>query len=157
MIGRRAQRGLLLSLMGAMAMMSGCTRSGAVVTPTLPSSPATVVIPDIVLEYGREGGIAGFCDTLTVRVAEAYWESCTGLSAVVPVDEATGAVLIDYLQGYESFVEEGTEPAVGADRMTETIRFHGVGKGEASAEVRAELKLIATELMAEAMQAPPGE
>ena len=102
------------------------------------------------LEWRREGGIAGFCDGMTVTANHrASLGTCED-----PRAEVTGRVLpvdwIGQLEGWRDRVasfelREANEPGT-ADGMEVTLRFEGRGTSEASEAERQEIARFAAEL-----------
>lgn len=144
---------LALGLFALVAMMAGCTSD-----EVAPSSTATTVAtasptadPErVVLEWRREGGIAGFCDGMRVTANHrADLGTCEDPSA-----EVTGQLLpvdwIGQLEGWRdrvgSFEWEQASPAGTVDGMTVTLRLEGRGTSEASEAERREIAKLAAEL-----------
>lgn len=86
---------------------------------------------DFILVWHREGGIAGFCDDVTIAsTTTAVVSSCRSGSAE-PVGEVEltadeQAALADWLDTYTTDDYDSTDPAT-ADAMTITIEFYGHG------------------------------
>ncbi len=93
--------------------------------------PATVAFT-----WKREGGIAGFCDYVTVYVSgEVHGSSCTNgqsveksLSEVVSEDEI--ARLDEWLTDYSTIEIDASDPEGVSDRMMVTLTFTGTGSQE---------------------------
>jgi hypothetical protein len=104
----------------------------------------------LLFTWHREGGIAGFCDDLTVyRTGLAIASSCKGEET-----EAVGEARLEgerlarayeWLDTYAPFEYEETDPAE-ADAMTVGMIFYGVGGEEAPDEVVQEMLLFASTL-----------
>jgi hypothetical protein len=90
--------------------------------------PATVM-----LKWKREGGIAGFCDYLTVYLSgEVHGSSCTnGQSVEKPLrDELSEdelAMLDEWLAEYGTLEVDASDPEGVSDRMVVTLTFTGTG------------------------------
>ena len=102
------------------------------------------------LEWRREGGIAGFCDGMTVTANHrASVGTCRDPSA-----EVTGQLLpVDWIgrlegwrDGVASFDYTQANPPGTADGMTVTLRFEGRGAVVTSAAERQEIANFAAEL-----------
>ncbi|GAB4462557.1 MAG: hypothetical protein OHK0041_25990 [Anaerolineales bacterium] len=94
--------------------------------------PATLA-----LTWSRDGGIAGFCDRLTVfRSGEVYGSSCksqTGgtmgtFSSLLSSGEI--AQLQGWLAEYGSVTIEAADPQGVSDRMTVTVNLYGSGSAK---------------------------
>ncbi|MBX2996934.1 MAG: hypothetical protein KF893_00380 [Caldilineaceae bacterium] len=110
----------------------------------------------LVFAWHREGGIAGFCDDLTVYVTGIA--SASSCAAQQPED--LGRVRLDaeqleqifgWVDSLAPFEYEQTDPAV-ADAMTIRIVFSGAGDEEATDEQIAEIENFAGLLFAEIEQ-----
>ena len=94
------------------------------------------------LAWHREGGIAGFCDDLTIDVTgEATARSCAGGQQVklgrTHLDAAQLTDLYRWIDSLQPFQVENSDPAT-ADAMTIRLAFNSVGPGQASdADIRA--------------------
>ncbi len=104
----------------------------------------------LALAWHREGGIAGFCDDLTVYVTgQANATSCKGNT---PQDLGAGRLtaaeleqLFGWLDRLQSFEEAQSDDAV-ADSMTVRLLFNGTGTETASEDEQAEINAFAAEL-----------
>lgn len=145
-------------------MLAACS-GGEDATPTStataePTSSATATAtatatPDgerVILEWTREGGIAGFCDGMTVMANHrASLGTCTDTSAEVksqflPADWL-GQIEV-WRDRVASFERTWEDPPNQSDRMTVVVRFEGRGASEASAAEQQELASFAAELFA---------
>lgn len=88
------------------------------------------------LTWMREGGIAGFCDNLTVfRSGEVYGGSCIGggtvgrLIDLLPEDEI--AQLDEWITQYGQVDIDASDPEGVADRMVVTLTLFGSGSRQA--------------------------
>jgi hypothetical protein len=93
--------------------------------------PATVL-----LTWKREGGIAGFCDYLTVYLSgEVQVSSCNNSQSVQKrlidvLSKGEIAQLDEWLQGYGNVNIDASDPKGVADRMVVTLEFMGLGNQE---------------------------
>ena len=103
--------------------------------------PATVL-----LTWKREGGIAGFCDFMTIYLSgEGHGSSCKSgqyveqrLIDVLSKDEI--AKLDEWVKSYGSVSIDATDPKGVSDRMVVTLTFTGLGSQETvSSSFRQEL------------------
>jgi hypothetical protein len=87
----------------------------------------------VLMTWTREGGIAGFCDHLTVYLSgEAYKTSC---KSDLPVEESLTAVLSEaeleelngWIESYGNVNIDASDPKGVSDRMVETLEFVGLG------------------------------
>ena len=93
--------------------------------------PATVL-----MRWKREGGIAGFCDFLTVFLSgEVHRSSCKSdeyveerLSNVL--SEAEISTLNEWVQEYGTVTIDASDPKGVSDRMIVTLEFVGLGSQE---------------------------
>lgn len=120
--------------------------------PTLAATfePAGNSLPEIIMVFVREGGIAGFCDTMTVRLTDAVVESCTQGQKVATVTPGLQDELVTLAQQYSSKVIQQTDAPGAADAMTVTVEFYGVGLEPLTPEVEARLFEIGNELISNA-------
>ena len=94
------------------------------------------------LAWQREGGVAGFCDDLTIDVTgEATARSCAGGQQVklgrTHLDTAQLNDLYRWIDSLQPFQVENKDPAT-ADAMTICLAFSGAGPGQAAeADIRA--------------------
>jgi len=91
-----------------------------------PASPALI--------WKREGGIAGFCDTLTVfRSGEVYTSQCKSqsegrmgtLADLVSADEQTQ--FTDWIAAFGETNLDASDPKGVSDRMVVTLSLFGIG------------------------------
>ena len=103
--------------------------------------PATVL-----LTWKREGGIAGFCDYVTVYLSgEVHKSSCKGgepveerLIDILSEDEI--AKLDEWVMDYGTISIDASDPKGVSDRMVVTLEFIGLGSQETiSSEIENEL------------------
>ena len=129
----------------------------SIITPTEPTMTPTTNAQrssELIYIYRREGGFAGFCDTLTVRTNEAYWESCQAQSAIVVLKSDTSTQLRQLANQYAPFETSREDNPGGSDSMTQSIHFYGIGNEQMTGEVESTLNMIASELLREAYQTP---
>ena len=93
--------------------------------------PATVL-----MTWKREGGIAGFCDFMTIYLSgEVHGSSCKGgqfieqrLIDILSMEEI--AKLDEWLKSYGSVNIDASDPKGVADRMVVILTFTGLGSQE---------------------------
>jgi hypothetical protein len=153
---------VILALSVVLAACSGGGDSGdptasSTVQPTAnrgPSVTATATVsPDgerVVLEWRREGGIAGFCDGMTVAANHrATLGTCEDPRAAV-IGQLLPMDWIGQVEGWRdrfaSFEWEQANLAGTADGMTVTLRLEGRGTSEASEAEQREMAKLAAEL-----------
>lgn len=113
--------------------------------------------------WHREGGIAGFCDDVTVyRTGEAYLTSCKGNQPQdlgrVRLDADQLATVYDWVDTLQPFELDQSDPAQ-ADAMTIRIVFSGSGSTVATAADQQAIIDFAQSLLAQvaAAAAAPGD
>jgi hypothetical protein len=90
----------------------------------------------IVMKWKREGGIAGFCDFLTVYLSgEVHRGSCKSDEYAEErlrdiLSEAEIAKLDEWVQEYGTISIDASDPKGVADRMVVTLEFTGLGSQE---------------------------
>jgi hypothetical protein len=110
----------------------------------------------LAVAWHREGGIARFCDDLSVYVTgDVFAASCAGSQ---PVDRGRArlsadrlAQLFEWMDGLKNFEFEQSDGAV-ADSMTIRVVFTGFGQVEASDSDRQAIQDFAAQLFAELSQ-----
>jgi hypothetical protein len=113
-----------------------------------PATPALV--------WKREGGIAGFCDTLTVfRSGEAFTSNCKsqaegmmGTFATLLSAEEQGH-FNEWMSEFGEAELDASDPTGVADRMTVTLKIAGAGDEQPSAAQEQELFEFAQDLYTE--------
>lgn len=100
--------------------------------------------------YRREGGIAGFCDVVTVLAGTATVGTCRSdppeiLSEVTLSPEQSQKVMT-WLEELQTFDRTQRDPAT-ADAMTVSIIFAGEGDDEPTDEIIAEIEALALEVL----------
>jgi len=97
--------------------------------------PATVL-----MTWKREGGIAGFCDVMTVYLSgEVHVSSCTGNQGPVEVlvtevqTQAQVTQLEEWTTEYGNVALEQADPKTASDRMVITLEFFGLGSQQSLA------------------------
>jgi len=99
--------------------------------------------------YHREGGIAGFCDDVTVYLAGyAYVSNCKGVSALVDLTASQLNQVYSWIDGYELIDYSYTDPAV-ADALKISLTMDGKGTTPADEVTRA-ITEFAADLLAQA-------
>jgi len=90
----------------------------------------------MLLTWKRDGGIAGFCDSLTVYLSgEVYGNQCQSqpgqamgtFASLLSVDDRKQ--LSTWLKDLGQVSIDASDPEGVSDRMTVTLEFHGNGKG----------------------------
>ena len=98
------------------------------------------------LVWHREGGIAGFCDDLTVDVDGSYTaETCKEQAVMSALTAEEQSRLDEWIGQLQSFEVTQTDPAV-ADAMTIKVTFVGQGTGQASEAQRQAIQAFAAEV-----------
>ena len=99
------------------------------VTP-VPTEPDKSATPpsDLVIEWHREGGIAGFCDTVMVYANGIYLISNCSSKIVFQgeLSALQSALMRHYINTYKNFEYEQKDRAV-ADSMSVSLKFYGQG------------------------------
>lgn len=120
---------------------------------TNPTPDMEVQAPeDVIFIYERQGGFAGFCDTLTVTMEVAVWTSCMRSGGKVELNQARQQRLRELTTQFASFQSRSEDNPGGSDSMTQIIRFFGSGTQLNTPELEQELQLMASELLGEAYQ-----
>lgn len=101
--------------------------------------------------WRREGGIAGFCDIVTVAAGgEATVATCRSdppdALGSVELTREQAAVLDDLMSRLGPFEQEQSDPAA-ADALLISITFSGGGDGRPSDEDIAAIEALATEIL----------
>ncbi|HUF40006.1 MAG TPA: hypothetical protein VMN57_15895 [Anaerolineales bacterium] len=152
----------LLTIVSVFALaLLACTLSGAPPATQTPAE-ATPLPPDaVVLTWSRVGGIAGFCDLLTIT-ADGAATATTCQAAFLPAPKllapADWAQLQAWLEAIGPYSDTMTDGAV-ADSMTTTLDFYGRGPGEAGEMEMQSLLDFAARIYAELYEppAPPAQ
>ncbi|MBP6786128.1 MAG: hypothetical protein KA170_00965 [Candidatus Promineofilum sp.] len=105
------------------------------------------------LEWRREGGIAGFCDVVTVLAGTATVSNCATDPPKV-VNEVTltneqSQLMLTWLEEVASFEHEQSDDAV-ADSMSIVLTFEGQGDNKATDDIIAEMEKLAMDVLAAA-------
>ena len=158
-------RSLVIFALAAMLAVACSDGDSDPATPTAtatsePTAATATADPGrIILKWTREGGIAGFCDGMTVSANhQASLGTCTDPAA----DVSDQLLPVDWIGPLErwrdrvaSFESIFTDPPNQSDRMTVTIRFEGRGTATASEAEQRELAELATELFNALRQVQP--
>lgn len=100
--------------------------------------------------YRREGGIAGFCDVVTILAGTATVASCATeppeIIGEVTLTNDQSQTVNHWLEDLASFEYEQKDDAV-ADAMTILLTFEGQGPNEATADEMAEMEALALEVL----------
>lgn len=112
----------------------------------------------LALAWQREGGIAGFCDDVTVYLTgEALVSSCKGAlaeqTAHIRLTSNQLQWLYSLVDNYQTFEFEHTDPAT-ADAMTIRIVLAGKGQREVEEHERRAISDLAAEILAQALTTP---
>lgn len=150
---------LLVPLLAACALFGGTEQPEPdPVAPTPPSgnlSPTEGPTGDDtdppLLEYRREGGIAGFCDRIEIRVPIAIWESCAGLQQEIALTPNQQARLLLFATRYRPFEEETADNPGGPDNLRQALIFNGGGEEPLTDEARQQLYDLVGDLAAAAL------
>ncbi|CUS05772.1 exported protein of unknown function [Candidatus Promineifilum breve] len=101
--------------------------------------------------YRREGGIAGFCDVVTVLAGTATIGSCAteppSILGEVTLTADQSQQVLTWLEELRTFEHENADAAT-ADAMSISIVFNGEGDNEPTDEVIAAIEKLAQELLA---------
>ncbi len=109
---------------------------------------------NLVMEYYREGGIAGFCDRVRVYAnGEVEIATCAAdppeIVGSTRLTEEQMALVEDWVRNLDSFDTEQKDDAV-ADAMSVGVEFHGEGEREATAEDIQAMQELAVRLLSQA-------
>lgn len=118
-------------------------------TPGAQPTAGTEAPEGVIMVFRRDGGIAGFCDTLTVMAETATLESCNPNypQGDVAIDPAMQAQLLALQEQYASFTASESDAPGAADAMTYTIEFYGMGAEAFTPDVQQELQMIGQSIM----------
>lgn len=104
-------------------------------------------------EWQREGGIAGFCDIVTVLAETATIASCFGdpprIVAELTLTAAQSRRMMTWIEDLRTFEREQSDGPV-ADGMTIRLIFEGEGSAEPTDEILADIETLVSELLAAA-------
>ncbi len=85
------------------------------------------------LKWTRQGGFAGFCDTLSAATdGTAATAHCDGLETAAGLTEAEAAQLSAWAQKFTAVVIEQADPEGVSDRMVIALQMTGLGKEQPS-------------------------
>ena len=147
-------RALGIFALAAMLAIAACDgASTPTATPT--TAPAVTVTGDpslIVLTWTRTGGIAGFCDGMTVTAGHrATLGTCEDPGA----DQVTVFLSAEWIERVDEwrdrvgpFEYQHEDPPGQSDRMTVTVQFQGWRAPGASEAEQQEIASFAAELFA---------
>jgi hypothetical protein len=150
-----------LLIVMSLVLLSACAGSAGDKTPTLGATPSTAPVEGdtpipfpgntAVLIWHREGGIAGFCDDLTVYADGSF---TVANCMTVPENERTGQLTAEQLRQlgkwvntFKSFITSEGEDATYPDAMIVKATFHGAGTVQASPEDMAAIHNFASLLV----------
>lgn len=98
--------------------------------------------------WQREGGIAGFCDTLQISTDGSYaLTSCNGIALTGKLLESQLELLLSFSAGFASFTQETSDNAT-ADGMTIELVFSGSGPKQTSPDEQQAIGAFAAEIAA---------
>ena len=105
------------------------------------------------LTWKREGGIAGFCDSLTVFLSgEIYGEQCKSqpngtMGTFASLLSASEREQFDtWISQYGRTTLDASDPEGVADGMTLIVEFYGTGQGKPGKSVQSEIFTWAQDL-----------
>lgn len=102
-------------------------------------------------EWRREGGIAGFCDVVTVYAGTATVATCRTdppeILADVTLTNDQSQQVLTWLEELAPFEHEQSNGPGVADSMAVVITFEGQGDNEPTDEVLAAMEALALELL----------
>ncbi|HUF37533.1 MAG TPA: SH3 domain-containing protein [Anaerolineales bacterium] len=131
-------RRVAVSIFG-LAALAACGSGGVSDLPTPTPGPATIV-----LQWFRTGGIAGFCDEMTITTdGLALLADCRDPSLAAAGRRPVPADLWNQLQSWAENIDAYTDVQTDgevADAMTVTIVFNGTGFGSAEDEDKEALQ-----------------
>ncbi len=112
----------------------------------------------LALTWHREGGIAGFCDDVSIYVTgEAYVSSCRGDQprdlGRVRLNSSQLQDLYTWMDTLKGFEFSYTDPAT-ADAMTVSLLFSGMGPAEAADADLQAMQALALDLLTQASVTP---
>lgn len=141
---RRFTLRLMLPAALLLALLAACGLPPEGAEPTVALTQQPPVAADLVLSWERVGGIAGFCDQLSVTSDwQATANTCDGtLIADDTLDDAQRAQLETWRAQYGSATFTQDDGAV-ADSMSIELSFQGSGSGEPPAAVLEEMNTFA--------------
>ena len=132
---------IVLLSFAVLILVSACAPAAITGEPfptTTPSTnPPTSNLP--VITYHREGGIAGFCDDVSIYAdGRAIINSCkSAQKAEVTLSATQLATLTQWLNAFQGFDYQHKDPAV-TDAMSVSLKFIGYGQNQASdADIQA--------------------
>lgn len=100
--------------------------------------------------YRREGGIAGFCDVVTVLAGTATVATCRSdppeILSEVTLSAAQSRQVMTWLEELQTFDHAESDPGT-ADSMTTTIIFAGEGDDEPDEDTLAAIEALALEIL----------
>ena len=101
-------------------------------------------------EWRRVGGIAGFCDVVTVNAGTASVSTCRSdppeILADLTLTNDQSKEVLTWLEELAPFEHEESDGAT-ADGMTVTLVFVGQGDNEATREIIAAMESMAMDLL----------
>ncbi len=148
----------LLILIGLTLILGACVSVPATPPPATPRPIATQPAPDAVaLTLHREGGVAGFCDDLTIYAdGKTDVRACDDETAQTGVlTAAQAAQFFTWLTEFQPFDRTITDGPV-ADSLTLEVSFKGQGPKSVTDDDLAAISAFAQQLLTPTQAQPPG-
>lgn len=132
-------------ILACLALLLGACAPGA---PTATPTPA----PQVWIEYHIEGGIAGFCDSLTIFSDGTVWVDSCRLDEprMFTLRDDQKRQLAGWVQRFSSETMEQRDPPDVADGMRVRLVFHGEGRTPADPTTLEALRALADAFVAKA-------
>jgi len=148
--------GIAACSVGQILATSEPTEPAAPLTPIATEAPVPPGAEGVVLQWTRVGGIAGFCDSMTIsNTGHATLTSChnpqLGGLAAPELFEDHWEELQGWLEGLAPYFDEQSDGAV-ADSMTVTLIFYGYGAAQATADDKRAIAEYASHVFFELSQ-----
>lgn len=109
---------------------------------------ASVIVPaTVALTWSRSGGVAGFCDNLTIYLSgEVQGTSCKKTDIVQKrltdlVSSQQIATMNEWISKYGSVTIDQSDPAGAADAMTVKLQLFGTGKEQITSQPTQQILL----------------
>lgn len=115
-----------------------------------PISASSGVTNDLVLVWRREGGFAGFCDTVVVRKSGEYTVSyCRGrnspLSQTAQMDATQAQQILEWAGRLKPFETSHVGP-VHPDELIIEVTFYGTGNSDATSAEQKDIMAFGQQL-----------
>jgi hypothetical protein len=130
-------------------IVSATTPTMAVSTPETQPTMESEMPEGVIIIFKRDGGIAGFCDTLTVNAETVTLTSCNPNypQGEMALDPAIQARLFALQEQYTTFTTSETDAPGAADAMTYTVEFYGIGPEAFTPDAQQEVQMIGQNLL----------